>query len=146
MRAVRSSGTALFGGAHETVADHPADRRQQQQQTRHVGDQAGHEQQHTARGDQQPSVSSACGTRRWVAASAMACAARTPSRRASHMLDQRAGQQHEQRPPEPDRGPESDQRNDLDHEVQEDERHTLQRRAAESFRCHRRPMVTTCST
>ena len=78
-------GDPLFGGADEPVADQRPDRRQQEQQPRDVGDQAGHEQQHPARGTSMPSVSSACGPRRCATASAIACAARTPSRRASHI-------------------------------------------------------------
>ena len=117
-------GDPLFGGADEPVADHAANRRQQEQEARDVGDEAGHEQQHAARGNQhavgelgvrRPALRDGLGDR-LCRAHALAAGEPHP--------DHRADQQDEQRPPEPDRGPERDQRDDLDHEVQEDERHT----------------------
>ena len=74
-----------------------------------------------------PSVISTWATRRSRAASAIARTARNPSRRASHSPSTEPASSTTSVYPDPDPRRERDQRDDLDDEVQEHERHAPQR-------------------
>ena len=106
----------------------------------------GHEQQHAARGDQQAVGQLGVRHRRSVTASGDRLRRPHPFAAGQPQPEQRAGQQDQQRPPDPDRRPERDQGDDLDHEVQQHERHTRSnaRRAARCSRDRRHNSVSLC--